>query len=91
LTLQLIRGSIIAEEHYFNENDLRPTASTNISRQQILGELKDELGLVDMLFRELALYKQECVCKRAEILTALAENGSHHSTCFFLSSPESDC
>lgn len=48
---------------------------TDSSRQKVVNELKSELGLVDLLFRELAQYKQVCVCRRAEILSAAAESG----------------
>jgi hypothetical protein len=54
---------------------MRAIKGTDNSRQKVVNELKSEIGLVDLLFRELALYKQACVCRRAEILSAAAETG----------------
>lgn len=54
---------------------MRTIKGTDNSRQKVVNELKSEVGLVDLLFRELALYKQACVRRRAEILSTAAETG----------------
>lgn len=61
---------------------MRTIKGTDNSRQKVVNELKSEVGLVDLLFRELALYKQACVRRRAEILSTAAETGTVSVTLF---------
>ncbi|ELR25257.1 uncharacterized protein ACA1_290210 [Acanthamoeba castellanii str. Neff] len=65
----------VLQEHYHDDKEMRTIKGTDNSRQKVVNELKSEVGLVDLLFRELALYKQACVRRRAEILSTAAETG----------------
>lgn len=72
------------EEHYHDDKEMRAMKGTDNSRQKVVNELKTELSLVDLLFRELALYKKACVSAKAAL-----ENGKYRQLVFWLFSLKS--